>query len=108
MAEQRKRRLGALVRRVAVLSAITALGLAVAPAAADAATTRSESSSGWGTDWNAATINAESNAFWKLHDAARALGETCTGVTYSNVGLIYIVPGGGGYVFSATATGTCG
>jgi hypothetical protein len=103
-----KKRFSALGRRVAVVSVGAALALAATPLAAHASTQMSETRSGWGTDWNAAAAAAESTAFWALHDAAKALGETCTDITYSNVGLYYIVPGGGGYVFMATATGNCG
>lgn len=95
------------MRRIATASVAAALGLALSPAAAHAAGTLSTTAYGWGTDWNAATAAAENNAYWALHDQAKAIGETCTGVTYSGVGLYYIVPGGGGYVFSATATGSC-
>lgn len=96
------------VRRVSIVSVVAALGLSLSPVTADAATTRSKTGYGSGPDWNVAAANAQSDAYWRLHDYAKSLGETCTAVTYSNVGLYYIIPGGGGYVFNATATGTCG
>jgi len=97
-----------VARRVSILSAVVALGLSLSPVAASAATTRSKTGYGSGPDWSVATAHAENDAYWRLHDFARSLGETCTGVTYSDVNLYYIIPGGGGYVFTATATGTCG
>jgi hypothetical protein len=87
---------------------MVALAAVLAPSAAHAATTRSASTYGWGATWAAAVATAENNAYWALYDQATALGETCTGVTYSNVNLYYVVPGGGGDVFTATATGSCG
>ena len=100
-------RLSVLGRRVAVVSAATALGLAVAPIAANASTIMSETRTGWGMSQSDAAAAAKANAYGDLYEAAYALGETCTGITYSNVALIYMVPGGGGFVFTATATGTC-
>jgi hypothetical protein len=97
-----------LVRRMSILSAMVALGAVLVPAAAHAATTMSASAYGWGATWGTAVTAAQTNAYWALYDKAAALGETCTGVTYSNVNLYYVVPGGGGDVFTATATGSCG
>lgn len=76
------------------------------PAAAQASTVLSASATGWGTNWTTAEAAANNNAYNALYDLARAQGETCANVTYAD-SLYYIVPGGGGYVFSATATGTC-
>jgi hypothetical protein len=95
-----------VAQRVSVISAVAALGLALGPLAAHADTVRSATATGWGTNWDTATANAEANANGALYDLARSYGETCTGVTYTAY-LYYIVPGGGGYVFSATATGDC-
>src|SRR6266478_1392167 len=94
-------------RRTSILSAVAALGLVLAPTAAHAATTLSRSAYGWGPDWGTAETTAKTNAYWALYDFAKSMGETCTSVTYSNVNLYYVVPGGGGDVFTATATGIC-
>jgi hypothetical protein len=91
---------------MSVVAAVATLGLALSPVAAHAGTTRSASGMGWGPTWSAAIPNAEANAAGNLYDLARSYGETCTGITYTS-SLYYIVPGGGGYVFSATATGDC-
>jgi hypothetical protein len=101
------KQLRVLARRLSILSAVVALGLTFSPATAHAATIRSKTGNDWGPDRSVAAARAESAAYWALYDFARSLGETCTGVTYSNVDLVYIIPSGGGYVFSATATGTC-
>lgn len=93
-------------RRTAVVCAAAALGLALGPLAAQASTTMSATGSGWGSDWAVAMTNAQNDAYGNLWEDARAVGLTCTNVTYVD-NLSYIVPGGGGYVFDSTATGDC-
>jgi hypothetical protein len=94
------------IKRLALLTGAAALGLALTPAAANASTVRSASGTGWGTTWNTAIPAAEAQANGNLYQLARSYGEACVNITYTT-SLYYIVPGGGGYVFSATATGTC-
>jgi len=89
-----------------VLATAAALGLALTPAAAHAGTIRSASGQGWGSNWDVATTRAEAAANGNLYQLARSFGEVCVNVT-DTASLYYIVPGGGGYVFNATATGNC-
>jgi hypothetical protein len=103
---RRRIRYRALIGWTSALSAIAALGLAFSPVVAQASTTLSASAQGWGSTWDSAIPNAEANADHALFTQAQSLGETCTGITYTS-SLYYIVPGGGGYVFVATATGQC-
>jgi hypothetical protein len=94
------------MRPVAIVSALAALAVAVAPAAASAATTRSGYGTAWGANSYAAEANAKIMGLNALNAIARPLGEVCTGLTYVT-GLVYIVPSGGGYVYGATAIGSC-
>jgi len=106
MQRERGRRHRTLVRCGAVVSAVTMLGLLLTPVAAQAATTRSANATGWGTSQGAADSNARAEARYRLNSFAASLGEVCSGLTYTS-SLVYTVPSGGGYVYSATATGDC-
>jgi hypothetical protein len=101
-------RISRLMRQVSVLTAVAAFGVALTPAAAHAGTNRSQTDYAWGPNTTAAATNAKQSAVNALQRYAASLGETCSDVTYSNVNLYYIVPGGNnGYVYSATANGDC-
>ncbi|MBO3745913.1 hypothetical protein J5X84_07510 [Streptosporangiaceae bacterium NEAU-GS5] len=93
--------------RVSVVAGLAALGLLVAPLAADAATTRTASGNAWGQDRTHAEANAKVMALNNLNALARANGESgCSGVSYVTY-LIYQVPSGGGFQYGADATGSC-
>jgi len=68
--------------------------------------TLSATGQAWGATSGAAIANAEASAYGNLYTLAQGRGETCTGITYT-ASLYYVVPGGGGDVYNATATGTC-
>jgi hypothetical protein len=89
------------------VSLLAGLGLGLIPAAAHADTLRTATATGWGADQGTAAATAESNARYALASQASQAGEVCSNVTTSST-LIYVVPSGGGDVFSATATGLCG
>ena len=99
-------RRGGFVRRALVVSALALVGLVLSPVAAQAATTRSATGQGFAIDPGAAQANAQANALGALNTLAAQAGEVCTGVTYT-LTLVYVVPSGGGYVYNATATGSC-
>lgn len=85
------------------------LGLAVGPVAAHASATLSASANNvFGSTSGSAQSAAETQARANLLSLASSNGySTCINITFSDT-LVFIVPGGGGYVFSSTATGLCG
>jgi hypothetical protein len=95
--------------RAAVAAGIAGLGLAISPVAAHASATLSASSGQvWGSTYGGAESAAEASAYSALLSVAQSHGySTCINVTYSDT-LVYVVPSGGGDVFSSTATGLCG
>lgn len=95
--------------QASLVCGLAALGLAFSPLAAHASATLSATAAGiWGSTYGSAESNAEAAAYADLLSKANAAGyTTCINVTYNDT-LTYIVPGGGGDVFSSTATGTCG
>ncbi|HEV2348024.1 MAG TPA: hypothetical protein VGS97_28315 [Actinocrinis sp.] len=95
--------------RTAVATGIAGLGLAMSPVAAHASATLSASSGQvWGSTYGSAQSAAESSAYSALMGVANSHGySTCINVTYSDT-LVYVVPSGGGDVFTSTATGLCG
>lgn len=94
--------------RVAVVALAAVLGLALLPAtAAQAATWRSATSSGWGPSPSAGKTNASNNARAALNSLAASLGETCTSVTVSTPRHLYTAPDGSAWIYEATATGYC-
>jgi hypothetical protein len=93
-----------------LIGGIVVSGLAFSPLAAHASATLSASTTSpvWGATYGAAESAAESQAYQNLMAAAQAHGyPTCINITYSD-SLYYVVPGGGGDVFTSTATGQCG
>jgi hypothetical protein len=93
-----------------LIGGIVVSGLALSPLAAHASATLSASTTSpvWGATSGAAESAAESAAYQNLLAAAQAHGySTCINVTYSD-SLYYAVPGGGGDVYTSTATGLCG
>ena len=83
--------------------------LALSPLAAHASATLSAGSGQvWGSTAGAAQSAAETAAHQNLLTAAQSHGySTCINITYSD-SLTYVVPGGGGDVYTSTATGLCG
>ncbi|ROO59336.1 hypothetical protein EDC02_1132 [Micromonospora sp. Llam0] len=106
------RRMGGLInrslRRLAVVALAVTMGLFLVPAtAAQAATWRSATSTGWGPSPAAGQQNAANNARAALTSLAANLGETCSNVTVSAPRHLYTAPDGSAYVYEATATGYC-
>jgi hypothetical protein len=94
------------LRRLITASVLVAVGLALTPIAAHAAGWRTATAQGFGLTQGTGSANAEANARSALTSQAAQFGEVCTSVTSSST-LIYVVPSGGGYQFSGTATGYC-
>lgn len=101
-------RMGGLVRRLMVVALAATMGLFVLPAtAAQAATWRSATATGWGPSPTSGQQNAANNARAALTSLAANLGETCTDVTVSAPRHLYTAPDGSAYIYEATATGYC-
>lgn len=98
-----------LRRPLTAAAAAVVAGVVLSPTAAHASATLSASAqSVWGATSGVAQSNAEAQAKADLLSLASSRGfSTCVDVTYSDT-LVYIVPGGGGYVYNSTATGLCG
>ncbi|MBE3009066.1 hypothetical protein IL992_07650 [Microbispora sp. NEAU-D428] len=92
--------------RLVTLVALVAAGIGLSPAAAHADTWRTATGSAWGQTQATASAAAQTNARTALANLAAQLGEVCTNVT-SSATLVYVVPSGGGYQYSGTATGLC-
>ncbi|MBP2708362.1 hypothetical protein JOL79_31745 [Microbispora sp. RL4-1S] len=101
-----KTRRGSLAGRLTLLAALVAAGIGLNPAAAHADTWRTATAQAWGQTQATASAAAQSNARAALTSLASQLGEVCTNVT-SSATLVYVVPSGGGYQYSGTATGLC-
>ena len=67
---------------------------------------RTATGSGWGPTQTAGAAAAGNNAVANLNSAAAAAGQTCSNISYTAT-LVYVVPSGGGYQYSATASGYC-
>ncbi|MEU6407204.1 hypothetical protein [Microbispora sp. NPDC046933] len=92
--------------RLMILVALVAAGIGLSPAAAHADTWRTATSTAWGQTQATASAAAQASARTALANMAAQLGEVCTNVT-SSATLVYVVPSGGGYQYSGTATGLC-
>ncbi|TDC65553.1 hypothetical protein E1258_05175 [Micromonospora sp. KC207] len=93
------------LRRLGLVSAAVALGLATAPVAAHADgydTPRSATVDGAGSTYAAGKAAAEQRA----RAAVLAVGHDCTPGQYSTL-LIYMSPGGGTWVFRSTHQAMC-
>lgn len=97
------------LRRALTATGVAGLGVALSPVAAHASATLSASSGNvWGSTAGSAQSAAESAAHSALLSAASSHGySTCINVSYSDT-LVYVVPSGGGDVYTSTATGLCG
>jgi hypothetical protein len=94
------------LRRLATVAAVVVAGLAVTPVAAHADGWRTATAGGFGLTQAAGSANAQANARAALNSQAAQAGEVCSSVT-SSATLVYVVPSGGGYQYSGTATGYC-
>ncbi|MFC5813654.1 hypothetical protein [Nonomuraea harbinensis] len=93
------------LRRLGLVSAVVAVGLATAPLAAHADgydTPRSATGRGAGNTYAAGLAAAEQRA----RQDVLAVGHDCTPGTYSTL-LIYSSPGGGTWVFESTHNAMC-
>jgi roadblock/LC7 domain-containing protein len=101
-------RAGAFIR-ASLICGVTVSVLSLSPLAAHASSTLSAGSGQvWAQSSSTAESEAETAAYQNLLRVAQSHGySTCIDVTYSD-SLYYIVPGGGGYVYTSTATGLCG
>jgi hypothetical protein len=105
--QRHNNRAAAVGRRLLTVVVLVAVGVGVAPAAAHADTVRSATTTGSGPTWASGEANARANARYALSQLASQFGETCRDVT-TTATHVYTAPGGAAYVFSSTATGTCG
>ncbi|MEU4510764.1 hypothetical protein AB0G05_14805 [Nonomuraea wenchangensis] len=93
------------LRRLGLVPAVVAVGLAAAPVAAYADgydTPRSATAVGAGSTYAAGLAAAQQRA----RQAVLAVGHDCTPGTYSAL-LIYSSPGGGTWVFESTHNAMC-
>ncbi|QYC37697.1 hypothetical protein Nocox_00290 [Nonomuraea coxensis DSM 45129] len=94
------------LHRLGLVSAVVAVGLAIAPVVASHAdgydTPRSATARGAGSTYAAGLAAAEQRA----RQDVLAVGHDCTPGTYSSL-LIYSSPGGGTWVFESTHNAMC-
>lgn len=93
------------LRRLGLVTALAAVGLATTPVAAHAEgydTPRSATADGAGNTYAAGLAAAEQRA----RAAVLAVGHDCTPGTYSTL-TIYVSPGGGTWVFRSTHSAIC-
>ncbi|MFC4529876.1 hypothetical protein [Sphaerisporangium dianthi] len=93
------------LRRLGLVSAVVAAGLATASVAAHADgydTPRNATATGAGNTYAAGVAAAEQRA----RQAVLAVGHDCTTGTYNTI-LTYASPGGGTWVFRSTHEATC-
>ncbi|MDG4766676.1 hypothetical protein O7632_21625 [Solwaraspora sp. WMMD406] len=101
-------RTGGLIRRLMVVALAATMGLFALPAtAAQAATWRSATATGWGPSPASGQQSAANNARAALTSLAASLGETCSNVTVPAPRHLYTAPDGSAYIYEATATGYC-